>query len=68
MPNRGNQIVFELDPDWIAIERGERVDNAAAHAEVAGLFGLRHPLISARRERVDQRVEIEAVADSDCHD
>ena len=62
MANRSDQIVFEFDANRIAIQRRERIDESAAHAEVARLFGLRHALIAARRERFDQGVEVEAVA------
>ena len=62
MTNRSDHVVFELDANRIAIQRRERVDDSAAHAEIARLFSLRHALIAARRERLDQRVEIQLVA------
>ncbi len=60
--NRRDRVVFELDANRVAVQRRERVDDPAAHAEVAGLFGLRYALISARRERIDESLEIQPVA------
>ncbi len=62
VPYRRDQIVFQLDANRVAVQRRERIDDSAAHAEVARLFGLRHALIAARRERFDQGLQIQPIA------
>ncbi len=68
MANRSDQVVFELDPNRVAVQRRERIDDSAAHAEVARLFALRHALIAAPGERFDQRLEIQPIANRNFDD
>ena len=63
----GHDVLFQLDSHRIVVERREDVDDSAAHAEIARLLGLRHPLIAGRAQRVDERFEIERVGGGDAH-
>src|SRR5690349_9705538 len=54
-----NNVLFQFQADGIVMERREDIDDSSAHTKIPWLFRLRHPLITHRRQRLDQRVEIE---------
>jgi hypothetical protein len=58
--NRGDDVFFQFDAHRVVVERGKNIDDAAAHTEVARLFGLRDALIAHRSEGLDDRVKIDA--------
>jgi len=68
MANRGDQVVFELDANRVAVQWRECIDDSAAHAEVSRLFALRHALIAARHERFNQRFEVQPIANRHFND
>jgi hypothetical protein len=65
MANGRDQVVFQFQAYRIVMERREDIDDAAAHAEISRLLGLREPLIAHRDQCFDQGFEIESFGQAD---
>ena len=55
--DRFDHVAVELKPKRQRLDRGEHVDDAAPHGELAAVFDLRHPVIAGAREPLGDALE-----------
>jgi hypothetical protein len=65
--NRFDFVRQQLRAHGVCALRGEEVENAAAHRQLAALFHQGHARVARRQERLDQGVAVHALPDLEVH-